>query len=151
MRRPPRPLLLGAAGTGAGRLATLVVKLAPSFGYDMSSGGPVRLIYFVALLLFVSSALIGRVSLNEVVRGVLGWSAILIVVIGAYAYRTELVGVGGRLLGVLVPGMPISGQLDRRKQRQRGDHAQWRRPFRRTVPGLTACPCRCLSIPVPAW
>lgn len=111
MKRPPRLffwilLLLVAAG-----LATLAVKVAPSFGFDMSSGGPVRLVYLVALLLFVATAVVGRVGLGEVVRGVLGWGAILIVVVGAYAYRTELIGVGGRLLGVLVPGMPISGQL----------------------------------------
>ncbi len=111
MNRPPRlffwlVLLLVAAG-----FAALAVMLAPSFGFDMSSGGPVRLVYFVALLLFVSSALIGRVRGREVVRAVLGWGAILIVLVGAYAYRSELAGVGGRLLGVLVPGIPISGQL----------------------------------------
>ena len=31
--------------------------------------------------------------------------------VGVYAYRDELAGVGGRLLGVLAPGMPISGRL----------------------------------------
>ncbi len=112
MRRPPRLffwllLLLIAAG-----VAALVVMLAPSFGFDMSSGGPIRLVYFVALLLFVGSALIGRgIRAHEVLRAVLGWGAILIVLVGAYAYRVELAGVGGRLLGVLVPGIPISGQL----------------------------------------
>ncbi len=111
MQRPPRLffwvlLLLVAAG-----VAALAVALGPSFGFDMSSGGPVRLVYFLALLLFVGAALVGRVGLGEVVRGVLGWSAILLVVVGAYAYRFELAGVGGRLLGVLVPGIPISGQL----------------------------------------
>ena len=111
MKRPPRlffwlMLLLVAAG-----FAALAVMLAPSFGYDMSSGGPVRLVYFVALLLFIGSAVVGRVGAREVVRAVLGWGAILIVLVGAYAYRMELAGVGGRLLGVLVPGMPISGRL----------------------------------------
>jgi aspartyl protease family protein len=43
--------------------------------------------------------------------GVLGWAAILVVLVGAYAYRVELVGVGGRLIGVLVPGLPIGGAL----------------------------------------
>ena len=111
MSRPPRlffwlMLLLVAAG-----LATLVVMLAPSFGYDMSAPGPVRLVYFVALLLFIGSAVVGRVGARDVLRAVLGWGAILVVLIGAYAYRTELAGVGGRLLGVLVPGMPITGVL----------------------------------------
>ncbi len=112
MRRPPRLffwvlLLLVAAGAAA-----LVVMLAPAFGFDMSSDGPVRLVYFVALLLFVGSAVVGRgIRAHEVVRAVLGWGVILIVVVGAYAYRFELAGVGGRLLGVLVPGTPISGEL----------------------------------------
>ncbi len=112
MQRPPRLffwvlLLLAAAGA-----ATLAVMLAPSFGFDMSSGGPVRLVYFVALLLFVGSAVVGRgIRAGEVLRAVLGWGAILIVLVGAYAYRIELAGVGGRLLGVLVPGIPISGEF----------------------------------------
>ena len=111
MSRPPRlffwlVLLLVLAG-----VAALVVMLAPSFGFDMSSGGPVRLVYFVALLLFIGSAVVGRVGARQVLQAVLSWTAILIVLIGAYAYRYELAGVGGRLLGVLVPGIPISGQL----------------------------------------
>ena len=111
MSRPPRMffwivLLLVVAG-----VAALAVKLAPSFGFDVTTDGSVRLVYFVALLVFVGMALAGRVGLREVVRGVLGWAAILIVVVGAYAYRAELVGVGGRLLGVLVPGLPIGGAL----------------------------------------
>ncbi len=112
MNRPPRlffwlMLLLVAAG-----VAALAVMVAPSFGFDMSSGGPVRLVYFVALLLFVGSALVGRgIRAREALQAILGWGVILIVLVGAYAYRMELAGVGGRLLGVLVPGMPISGQL----------------------------------------
>jgi aspartyl protease family protein len=111
MSRPPRLffwllLLLLAAG-----VATLVVMVAPAFGFDMSSDGPVRFVYLVALLLFVGSAVVGRVGLHEAVRAILGWGAILIVLIGAYAYRSELVGIGGRLIGVLVPGIPVSGQL----------------------------------------
>ncbi len=112
MNRPSRlffwlMLLLVVAG-----IAELVVMLAPSFGFDMSSGGPVRLVYFVALLLFVGSAVVGRgIRAHEALRAVLGWSLILIALVGAYAYRMELAGFGGRLLGVLVPGMPISGEL----------------------------------------
>ena len=88
------------------------MMLAPSFGFDMSSGGPVRLVYFVALLLFVGSALVGRgMRGREVLGAIVSWAAILVVVVAAYAYRSELAGVGGRLLGVLVPGIPISGQL----------------------------------------
>lgn len=111
MSRPPRLFFWILMALVAAGLATLVVILAPSFGFDMSSGGTVRLVYFVALLLFVSSALVGRLRLREVMSGILSWTAILLLLVAGYAYRHELVGVGGRLLGVLVPGMPISGQL----------------------------------------
>jgi aspartyl protease family protein len=68
--------------------------------------------YLVAILVFVGSALFGRgLGAGEIFRAVAGWLAILLVLIGGYAYRNELAGVGGRLLGVLAPGVPISGRL----------------------------------------
>ncbi len=112
MSRPPRfffwlIVVLVAFGVGA-----LAVNVLPSFGYDLSSPGSVRFVYLVAILVFVVSAFAGRrVSFGQIVRGFLGWTAILIVALGAYAYRSELAGVGGRLLGVLAPGIPISGRL----------------------------------------
>ena len=112
MNRPPRLffwVLIALVGAG---VAALVVKVAPSAGFDMSSRGSVRLVYLVAILLFVGSAFVGRrVPAREVVRAIVGWSAILLVIVGAYAYRDELAGVGGRLLGVLAPGVPISGRF----------------------------------------
>jgi aspartyl protease family protein len=112
MNRPPQLFFWVLIVLVAAGVATLVVALAPSFGFDMSSDRPVRLIYFAALLLFVGPALVGRgLKAHEVVRAVIGWLVILVVLIGGYAYRHELVGVGGRVLGVLVPGTPISGEL----------------------------------------
>ena len=68
--------------------------------------------YLVVILIFVGSALIGRnLGAGEVVRATAGWLGIFLILIGAYAYRGELLGVGGRLLGVLAPGIPISGRL----------------------------------------
>jgi aspartyl protease family protein len=68
--------------------------------------------YLLILLVFVGSALLGRgLGAGEIVRAAAGWLAILLILIGAYAYREELTGVGGRLLGVLVPGVPIPGRL----------------------------------------
>ena len=112
MSPPPRLFFWLLLLLVAGGVAALAVTLAPSFGFDMSSGGPVRLVYFVALLLFVGSALVGRgMRGREVLSAIVSWTAILLVVVAAYAYRSELAGIGGRLLGVLVPGIPISGQL----------------------------------------
>ena len=68
--------------------------------------------YLVVILIFVGSALLGRgLGAGEIARATAGWLAILLLLVGAYAYRTELTGVGGRLLGVLAPGVPISGRL----------------------------------------
>lgn len=68
--------------------------------------------YLVVILIFVGSALLGRgLGAGEVVRATAGWLAVFLFLIGAYAYRTELTGVGARMLGVLAPGVPISGRL----------------------------------------
>jgi aspartyl protease family protein len=68
--------------------------------------------YFVILLVFVGSALLGRrLGAGEIVRSAAAWLAILLLLVGAYAYREELTGVGTRLLGVLVPGVPVPGRL----------------------------------------
>ena len=96
---------------GAG-VAGLAVNALPSFGFDFPSDGSVRLVYLVAVLLFVASAFVGsRVRFGQIVRGIVGWVAILFIALTAYAYRDELAGVGGRVLGVLAPGVPISGRL----------------------------------------
>jgi len=68
--------------------------------------------YLLLLLIFVGSALFGRgLRAGEVMRAILGWCLILVALIGAYAYRSELAGVGGRFIGVLAPGVPIAGRL----------------------------------------
>jgi aspartyl protease family protein len=68
--------------------------------------------YLVVILIFVGSALLGRgLGAGEIVRSTAGWLAVFLFLIGAYAYRTELTGVGARMLGVLAPGVPISGRL----------------------------------------
>ena len=68
--------------------------------------------YLVVLLVFVGSALLGRgLGAREVIRSIFGWFVILLLLVGVYAYRNELVGVGGRVLGVLAPGVPVAGRL----------------------------------------
>ncbi len=66
----------------------------------------------MVVLVFVGSALLGRgLGIGDIVRAAFGWLAILLVIVGAYAYRSELTAVGARLVGVLVPGIPIAGRL----------------------------------------
>jgi aspartyl protease family protein len=72
----------------------------------------IQVAYLMIILIAVASAFAGRgMGAGEAVRAVAGWLAVLLVLVGAYAYRAELTGIGGRLLGVLLPGVPISGQL----------------------------------------
>jgi aspartyl protease family protein len=68
--------------------------------------------YLIVILIFVGSALLGRgLGAGEIVRATAGWLAVFLLLVGAYAYRTELTGVGARMLSVLAPGVPISGRL----------------------------------------
>ena len=68
--------------------------------------------YLGLLLVFLASALAGRrLNVGALLRAVAGWAAILLVLVGGYAYRDELAGVGGRLLGVLAPGVPVAGRF----------------------------------------
>ncbi|HVY20518.1 MAG TPA: TIGR02281 family clan AA aspartic protease [Bauldia sp.] len=81
-----------------------------TFGLD--NHDLLQLGYLLIILIFVGSALLGRgLGAGEIVRATAGWLAVLLFLVGAYAYRSELTGVGARMLGVLAPGVPISGKL----------------------------------------
>jgi aspartyl protease family protein len=101
-------------------LLAALLALAISFTSEDSGGRTLgldnhdlmQLGYLVVILIFVGSALLGRgLGAGEIVRATAGWLAVLLFLVGAYAYRTELTGVGARMLGVLAPGVPISGKL----------------------------------------
>jgi aspartyl protease family protein len=75
--------------------------------YELGRAG-----YLVALLVFVGSALFGRgLGLGYAVRAAISWLVALLILVGSYAYRDELGVVGGRILGALAPGVPISGRF----------------------------------------
>jgi aspartyl protease family protein len=68
--------------------------------------------YLLVILIFVGSALLGRgLGAGEIVRATAGWLAVFLFLVGAYAYRVEITGVGTRMLSVLAPGVPISGRF----------------------------------------
>src|SRR5690606_32588271 len=81
-----------------------------TFGLDRRE--MIQAAYLVIILIAVGSVLAGRgMGAGEAARAIAGWVVIALILVGGYAYRMELSGVGGRLLGVLLPGIPISGQL----------------------------------------
>lgn len=96
-------------------LVTLIVVMMPRegdviLGFDRNEFA--QLSYLILLLVFIGSALLGRrLGAGEVVRSAAAWLAVLLLLVGAYAYRDELLGVGTRLLGVLAPGVPVPGRL----------------------------------------
>jgi aspartyl protease family protein len=96
-------------------LAGFVVYVIRASGrsmLDMSEDDLMRLLFLIVILTFVGAGLLGRAMRpGEIVRAILGWGLVFLVAVGVYAYRIELAGVGGRLLGALAPGIPLSGEL----------------------------------------
>jgi aspartyl protease family protein len=71
-----------------------------------------QLSVLVILLVFVASSLFGRgLRFGLVARSMLIWLSVILVLVGGYAYREELIGASGRVLGVLAPGFPIAGRF----------------------------------------
>lgn len=110
--RRPQPLFWLLIALVAIVVAVLALQGETGSTFGLQRGEFASIAYLLILLVFVGSALLGRrLGAGEIVRAAAGWLAILLVLVGAYAYRAELTGVGGRLLGVLVPGVPIPGSL----------------------------------------
>ena len=66
----------------------------------------------LAILVFVAAGLLGRqMKTWHIFRAMLAWATIILVVAGVYASREEIAGFAGRLVGALVPGVPVSGRL----------------------------------------
>jgi len=110
-RRNPFPFIALIA-----MLIALAVALAATNAegttFGLSNWDVARAGYLTVLLVFVGSALFGRgLGASEIVRSAAAWLAILLVLVGAYAYRAELTAVGARIVGVLLPGLPIEGRL----------------------------------------
>jgi aspartyl protease family protein len=111
---PPRSALLPRLILGLAAILILaaLVFYAVDSGFSFDDGETPRLIGLVAILLFVSAGIIGRqMRAWQVIRAMVGWAAIILVVAGLYASRDEIAGFAGRLVGALVPGVPVSGRL----------------------------------------
>jgi aspartyl protease family protein len=89
----------------------LVLFVADS-GMTLAGADLPRLVALLAILLLVAAGIVGRqMRAWQVLRAMVGWAAIILVLAGLYASRDELAGFAGRLLGALVPGVPVSGRL----------------------------------------
>jgi aspartyl protease family protein len=113
-RNPPRSTLLPRLLFG---LAAIVVVAILAFiivdsGFATEDLDMPRLVALLGILVFVGAGIIGRQMRTwQVVRAMLVWTLIIVVVAGVYASRDHLAGFAGRLVGALVPGVPVSGRL----------------------------------------
>lgn len=111
---PPRSgllpwLVLTAAAAAA--IGFFAFAIAES-GFAFDEGDMPRLVGLLAILAFVAIGVIGRqMRAWHVIRAMLAWALIIFVVAGLYASRDQLAGFAGRLMGALVPGVPVSGRL----------------------------------------
>lgn len=100
-------------------LTLAVAAVVAAFAYVVADSGFVfddadmpRLVGLLAILAFVGVGVIGRrMRAWHVIRSMLLWALIIFVVAGLYASRDQLAGFAGRLVGALVPGVPVSGRL----------------------------------------
>jgi aspartyl protease family protein len=68
----------------------------------------------VALLIFLASSIAGsyRGRAGQAVRDFLTWSAVALVLVAGYSYRNEILTLGHRVAGELLPpGTPLRGEM----------------------------------------
>lgn len=110
-RRPPgiyTVIFIGLIGV----LLFLVFRPDSPSGFGVTNEDLVRLAALVAILIFVGIGLFtGPLRPGEVVRSIAFWFMAIAVLVTLHSFRAELAIVGGRVLGALAPGVPITGQL----------------------------------------
>ena len=111
---PPRsgllPWFLVTLATAAA-IGYFAFAIAES-GFVFDEGDMPRLVGLLAILAFLAIGVIGRqMRAWHIIRAMLAWALIIFVVAGLYASRDQLAGFAGRLMGALVPGVPVSGRL----------------------------------------
>jgi len=93
--------------------AALALALTPSDTtlLGLTEGQFARLAYGGAIAFLLTGSLLWRYQgrLGEAVADFLFWVALLAVLVTVYSYRFELVALGGRVIGQLVPGATIEG------------------------------------------
>jgi aspartyl protease family protein len=110
-RRSPRLLTVLFFGL-VGVLLFLMLAQNSGSGFGMKSEDFGQLAVLVVILIFVGIGLFARpMRPGEAFRSITFWFMAIVILVALHAYRAELAVVGGRVLGALVPGVPITGQL----------------------------------------
>lgn len=96
----------------AGVLLVLIFSHESGNVLGMANADFSRLGILLAILIFIGAGLFTRIMRpGEVFRSIAFWSMAVILLVALHAFRNELAIVGGRVLGALAPGVPITGQL----------------------------------------
>ncbi|HZP20870.1 MAG TPA: TIGR02281 family clan AA aspartic protease [Bauldia sp.] len=93
-------------------LAGLYLWSNPPAGMDLPQDDLPRAIGLGLVLAFILTGLSGSVRLGQAATAILGWGAILVVLVGAYVSRDELTVLAGRVLGGIVPGIAVTRSGD---------------------------------------
>ncbi len=78
--------------------------------FGIANAALVKAGYAAVIAIYILAVVLSR-GLSGIVRLTGAWLAIALTVLGGYAYRADLYRVGTRVAGILVPGMPIAGDL----------------------------------------
>jgi len=111
---PPRRSLLPRLilGLAAAAVVLALAFIAVEAGYADQDIDMPSLVGLLGILVLVGAGVIGRqMRAWQVVRAMVVWALIIVVVAGLYASRDQLAGFAGRLVGAIVPGVPVSGRL----------------------------------------
>jgi aspartyl protease family protein len=102
--------VIAFALVGAAALA-LALTPADTTLLGLTEGQFARLAYGGAIAFVLTGSLLWRYQgrLGEAVSDFLFWVALLAVLVTVYSYRFELVALGGRVIGQLIPGATIEG------------------------------------------
>ena len=93
-------------------VVVLIVRRETGNTFGLSNEDFARLTLLGVVLLFVGAGFLGRsLRPGEVFRGFAFWFMVIVAITGVYSNRDNLVGVAGRLLGAIAPGVPISGRI----------------------------------------
>jgi aspartyl protease family protein len=110
-QRPPI-LFYGLLVLIVAAVITLIVRRETGNTFGLSNDDFARLTLLGVVLLFVGAGFLGRsLRPGEVLRGFAFWFMMIAAFTALYTNRENLVGVAGRLLGAIAPGVPISGRI----------------------------------------
>ncbi len=113
-RDPPRSKLLPRLLLGLAAIIVVAILffIAIDSGFADEDVDMPSLVGLLGILVLVGAGVIGRqMRVWQVIRAMAVWALIIVVVAGLYASRDHLAGFAGRLVGALVPGVPVSGRL----------------------------------------